>query len=94
MVLLCIWIAYATVRVLSQDNFFVAKYHYLSPFTSPCVTASCPDDARDFGTWFGSFPPFLPLAIISLVFLGERMTPWRIAAALCIIAGVIALRLG
>ena len=39
-VLLCAWIAYATVRVLSQDNFFVAKYHYLSPFTSPCVTAS------------------------------------------------------
>ena len=32
--------------------------------------------------------------VISLVFLGERMTPWRIAAALCIIAGVIALRLG
>ena len=32
--------------------------------------------------------------VISLAFLGERMTPWRIAAALCIIAGVIALRLG
>jgi hypothetical protein len=69
-VLLCIWIAYATVRVFSQHYFFVEKYHYLSPFTSPCITASCPSEARDFGTWFGTFPPFLPLAIISLAFLG------------------------
>ncbi|MET0575773.1 MAG: EamA family transporter [Mesorhizobium sp.] len=31
---------------------------------------------------------------ISLALLGERMTKWRIAAALCIVAGVVALRLG
>ncbi len=69
------WVAYALVRTVSQNHYFVEKYHYLSPFTSPCVTASCPPAARDFGTWFPAFPPFLPLAIISLVFLlGFRLT--------------------
>jgi hypothetical protein len=74
-VLLSIWVIYATVRTVSQRAYFVPKYHYLSPFTSPCVSASCPSEARDFGTWFGSVPPFLPIAIISLTFLlGFRLT--------------------
>ena len=34
-----------------------------------------PPDARDFGTWFGHFPPFIPFAIIMLPFLlGFRLT--------------------
>jgi len=74
-VLLCIWVAYATVRAFSQRAFFASQEHYLSPFTSPCVSASCPSEARDFGTWFGHFPPFVPLAIITLPFLlGFRLT--------------------
>ena len=73
--LLSTWVIYAVVRTASQRAFFVEKYHYLSPFTSPCVTASCPSDARDFGTWFGHFPPFIPLAILVLPFLlGFRLT--------------------
>ena len=31
---------------------------------------------------------------ISVLALGETLTPWRIAAALLIVAGVVALRLG
>ena len=31
---------------------------------------------------------------ISVLALGEKLTPWRIAAALLIVAGVVALRLG
>ena len=51
------------------------EYNYLSPFSSPCVTASCPPEARDFGTWFGHFPPFIPFAIVTLPFLlGFRLT--------------------
>jgi hypothetical protein len=74
-VLLSIWVLYAIVRTSSQRAFFVGKYHYLSPFTSPCVTTNCPSEARDFGTWFGHFPPFIPLAIIVLPFLlGFRLT--------------------
>ncbi|MGH8961102.1 MAG: hypothetical protein ACRDWT_07820 [Jatrophihabitantaceae bacterium] len=74
-VLLSVWVIYAVLRTASQRAFFVGQYHYLSPFTSPCVTSSCPSEARDFGTWFGHFPPFLPLAIIVLPFLlGFRLT--------------------
>jgi hypothetical protein len=73
--LLSLWVLYAVLRTASQRAYFVPKYHYLSPFTSPCVTASCPQAARDFGTWFGHFPPFIPLAIIVLPFLlGFRLT--------------------
>ena len=73
--LLSAWVIYAMLRTASQRAFFVQKYHYLSPFTSPCVTASCPPGARDFGTWFGHFPPFIPLAILVLPFLlGFRLT--------------------
>jgi hypothetical protein len=72
---LTIWVLYALARTVSQRAFFVEPYHYLSPFSSPCVTASCPPAARDFGTWFGHFPPFLPLALIVLPFLlGFRLT--------------------
>ena len=74
-VLLSGWVLYAMLRTASQRAFFVPKYHYLSPFTSPCVTTNCPTDARDFGTWFGHFPPFIPIAIIVLPFLlGFRLT--------------------
>jgi hypothetical protein len=74
-VLLSIWVIYATVRAASQRAYFAAPEHYLSPFDSPCVSASCPNGAQDFGVWFGHFPPFLPLAILSLVFLlGFRLT--------------------
>jgi len=32
--------------------------------------------------------------LISVFALREKMTGWRVAAALCIVAGVVALRLG
>jgi hypothetical protein len=74
-VLLALWVAYGLVRTASQRDYFVEKYHYLSPFTSPCVTASCVEPSRDLGTWFGHLPPFLPFAILSLPFLlGFRLT--------------------
>ena len=73
--LLSAWVLYALIRTASQGAYFVAEYHYLSPFSSPCVTASCEPDARDFGTWFGHFPPFVPFAIVVLPFLlGFRLT--------------------
>jgi hypothetical protein len=73
--LLTLWVAYALVRTVSQRYYFVEQYHYLSPFSSPCVSASCPSGARDFGTWFGHFPPFIPLALLVLPFLlGFRLT--------------------
>jgi hypothetical protein len=72
---LSLWVLYALVRTASQRAYFVDQYHYLSPFSSPCVSSSCASDARDFGTWFGHFPPFIPFAILILPFLlGFRLT--------------------
>ncbi len=69
------WVLYALIRTASQRAYFVEKYHYLSPFSSPCVTRSCNPGARDFGTWFGHFPPFVPFALLVLPFLlGFRLT--------------------
>ena len=58
-----------------QAAYYVPSAHYLSPFYSPCVTASCAPGSRDFGTWFGHFPPIIPFAIVTLPFLlGFRLT--------------------
>jgi len=73
--LLSAWVIYAMVRTMSQRAYFVDRYDYLSPFSSPCVTASCHPGSRDLGTWFGHFPPFLPYALLVLPFLlGFRLT--------------------
>src|SRR5579875_2612098 len=74
-VLLSGWVIYAVVRTVWQAAYFDQGDHYLSPFYSPCVTASCSPGARDFGTWFGHFPPIIPFAIVTLPFLlGFRLT--------------------
>lgn len=73
--LLSAWVLYALVRTVWQAAYFDESTHYLSPFYSPCVTASCEPGARDFGTWFGHFPPVIPFAIVTLPFLlGFRLT--------------------
>lgn len=90
-ILLAIWVIYATVRAFTNKYFFAAQTsyttggggavdpalpHYLTPFASPCVTATCPPEAQGFGQWFGSwYPAFLPAALIALIFvLGFRVT--------------------
>jgi hypothetical protein len=74
-VLLSAWVLYALTRTVWQAAYFAPKEHYLSPFYSPCVTASCTPHSRDFGTWFGHFPSLIPFAIVTLPFLlGFRLT--------------------
>ncbi|MFP5336670.1 MAG: hypothetical protein ACLGIV_15295 [Actinomycetes bacterium] len=63
------FIGYATVRAASQAHYYVADYNYLTPFASPCVSASCVPEASHFGQPFGEFPPLVPLAILTLPFL-------------------------
>jgi hypothetical protein len=73
--LLTAWVLYAFVRTVWQAAYFAPREHYLSPFYSPCVTSSCANGARDFGTWFGDFPALIPFAIVTLPFLlGFRLT--------------------
>ncbi|HET7305081.1 MAG TPA: hypothetical protein VFJ12_11110 [Segeticoccus sp.] len=63
------WVVYAVVRTMLQRNYWVADYHYLSPFYSPCLTSSCAPGASHLGTPFPDFPPLLPYALLSLPFL-------------------------
>jgi hypothetical protein len=73
--LLVIWLLYALVRTSLQRDYYVEDYHYLTPFYSPCVTASCVPGARHLGTWMGELPPLVPYAFFVLPFLlGFRLT--------------------
>jgi hypothetical protein len=74
--ILTFFAVYALVRIFMNDHFFVGgDFHYLTPVYSPCISASCPEDARDFGTWIGEFPTGVPLAIFVFPILaGFRTT--------------------
>jgi hypothetical protein len=73
--LLTIWVAYATVRVLTGHWYFVPQYHYLTPFYSPCVNGECTPGASSLGHWIPSVPPIIPYAFVSLPFvLGFRLS--------------------
>lgn len=63
------FILYATIRAFWGSAYWVDKYHYLTPFYSPCVSASCESGASHFGHWFGHFPWWIPLGMLVLPFL-------------------------
>jgi len=74
-VLLAIWVTYATVHVFIGSWYWVPRYHYLTPFYSPCVSGECVPGARALGQWIPALPPIIPYAFVSLVFvLGFRLT--------------------
>ena len=60
---------YATVRAFLQNNYYVAEYHYLTPFYSPCISKGCVPEASHF--WPQILPDvwWLPYAAVSLPFL-------------------------
>lgn len=62
------WVTYATVRVFLQDDYWVADYHYLTPFYSPCVSDGCIPEAAHFGRFLPD-SPLIPYAALSLPFL-------------------------
>jgi len=69
------WVIYAVARTATQAYYWVPQYHYLSPFTSPCISTSCIPEASHLGQWLPAFPPLIPFAILTLPFLlGFRLT--------------------
>jgi len=60
------FVIYATVRAFQRDHFFVEKYHYLTPFYSPCLSKAC-GEASDF--WPQILPTTGPLSLIPYAFL-------------------------
>jgi hypothetical protein len=74
-ILLTIWVAYATTHVFIGNWYYVPKYHYLTPFYSPCVSGECAPGSSSLGQWFPAVPPIIPYAIVSLPFvLGFRLS--------------------
>ncbi|MBH0121742.1 hypothetical protein M1M07_21940 [Rhodococcus sp. HM1] len=72
---LTIFVVYATIRSFVRTAYWVDDYHYLTPFYSPCVSASCVPGSSHFGVWVGELPMWIPLAFLSLPFLlGFRLT--------------------
>ena len=57
------------MRAFLQNNYYVADYHYLTPFYSPCVSTGCLPEASHF--WPQILPDvwWLPYAALSLPFL-------------------------
>jgi len=60
--------AYATWAIFQGDHYFVAPY--LSPFYSPCLAASCPEEVRMASLNWGFSPAMLMMTVI----LGFRAT--------------------
>jgi hypothetical protein len=63
------FVIYATVRAFMQKWYYVADYHYLTPFYSPCVSKGCTPEASHFWPQFLPDWPILPYAALSLPFL-------------------------
>lgn len=63
------FIVYATVRAFWGSAYWVDKYHYLTPFYSPCISASCVPGSSHLGHWLGHFPAWIPLGMLVLPFL-------------------------
>jgi hypothetical protein len=62
------FVIYATFRAFQQNYFFVPKYHYLTPFYSPCVSKAC-GEASDFWPQILPHVWWLPFAALTLPFL-------------------------
>jgi hypothetical protein len=62
------WLAYATVRVFVQKDYWVGDYHYLTPFYSPCLSTGCTPESAEFGTFLPDVW-WLPYAALTLPFL-------------------------
>jgi hypothetical protein len=72
---LTIWVAYATAHVFAGHWYYVAKYHYLTPFYSPCINGECVPGSSTLGHWLPALPPVIPYALVSLPFiLGFRLS--------------------
>jgi hypothetical protein len=62
------WVIYAVGRVYMHDYYWVAEYHYLTPFYSPCITERCIPEAAHFGRFLPGWW-IIPEAALSLPFL-------------------------
>jgi len=74
-VILIFFVLYSTVRIFMNQWYYAPAENYLTPVYSPCISASCPEGAADFGHWLPAFPAAVPLSILIFPILaGFRVT--------------------
>jgi len=79
------FLIYATFRSFYGKDYWVDEYHYLTPFTSPCVSESCVPGSSHFGTWLPELPSWIPLGFLVLPFLlGFRLHRYFFYAAILV----------
>ncbi len=66
------FVVYSTWRAFDAQNYFADPY--LSPFFSPCLVTSCPEEASDFGQPIGDWWRWSPALLILIFPLGFRLT--------------------
>src|ERR1044072_1803208 len=66
---LVFFIVYATVRIFMNRWYWSGENHYLTPIYSPCVNSTCVEGSSHLGHWFGAWPVFIPIALITFVVL-------------------------
>jgi hypothetical protein len=64
------FLIYATVRLFWDRSYFVADFHYVAPFYSPCLSSSCVPGTSPLGTPIGSLPAWASPAMIILLLPG------------------------
>ncbi|MDQ1626500.1 MAG: hypothetical protein QOH13_2142 [Thermoleophilaceae bacterium] len=64
------FLVYATVRLFWDKSYFVADFHYIAPFYSPCLSTDCVPGTSPLGTPVGSLPAWLSPAMIILALPG------------------------
>ena len=52
---LTVLLGYVVVRLFLRQDYWVPEYNYLTPFYSPCISASVPGSTH-FGSIFGELP--------------------------------------
>jgi len=68
------FVVYSTIRAFWDTNYYDADSHLLSPFYSPCLSTSCPEDASHLGSPIGDWWSLSPALLILIMPLGFRMT--------------------
>ncbi|MPZ59939.1 MAG: hypothetical protein GEU93_01325 [Propionibacteriales bacterium] len=68
--ILLFFVVYSTIRYFMNDHYWAAEEHYLTPFYSPCISASCVPGSSHFGTPLPEIPAFIPIAIVTLIGVG------------------------
>ena len=63
------FVIYATIRAFLGTDYWVAQYHYLTPFYSPCVSKGCVAGSSHFWPQFLPDVWWLPYAAVTLPFL-------------------------